>query len=382
MKSLLESCTDQKRELEHHSDNIEDFNKEISKVNKEQRLFKENLINQNNLIENNYSDFEDHKKVIEHLVQENCDIQNEFLTLKTVDIAAIKQHMLFHSAMTNNTSAPPSYSFGAGPSHDHDTMKIEKSLDSRDFNFNPGRDHDAESDNGLIYKNSEINDFDNINDCESNNNEPSLVVNRDTVEVLDAESQSNSSFHSERIVRDPTERKSLGHTHGSNLVQSQTMSTFKKVDDLRRGDTLDSIPEELKSVRVSTKSSQLMDLIKNVKKDKSASLEKENYINKLTTKTGLSFEANENLWMQNSNSWMMLPVTYNHRLKHQYMIQRMAMTVFKENKFPGYSYQYQDISRINTESTHETDQLKAMHHSHNRSIRETNREGYSSSLLS
>jgi hypothetical protein len=162
----------------------------MSKVKKEQKSFKENLINQNNLIENNYADFEDHKKVLEHLVKENEDIQNEFHTLKSVDIAAIKQHMVIRSAMTDRPLIAPTHSIGHRPSHDFTTMKVENSLNSCDFNFNPGKDQDGESDNGLVYKNSEINEFENINDCESNNDESSLIGNKRQGEFPDIEIQS------------------------------------------------------------------------------------------------------------------------------------------------------------------------------------------------
>jgi hypothetical protein len=105
------------------------------------------------------------------------------------------------------------------------------------------------------------------------------------------------------------------------------MNIFKKGVDLIRRDTLDSIPEETKSMRVGTKSFQLMNKIKKEHREKS-SPNKEVHINNMTVEVRPNSQAGNQPWMQNA-SGMVLPISYYHRLKQEYIMYNMVRATFK-----------------------------------------------------
>jgi len=89
------------------------------------------------------------------------------------------------------------------------------------------------------------------------------------------------------------------------------MNIFKKGVDLIRRDTLDSIPEETKSMRVGKSSPN-----------------KEVHINNMTVEVRPNSQAGNQPWMQNA-SGMVLPISYYHRLKQEYIMYNMVRATFK-----------------------------------------------------
>lgn len=172
MQKVLVSLKQHSNEIESQAKYIQNIDKDIDQIQKEQKGFKENLVYQMNCFDDHYTDFEDHKKIIQQLVHENNDLQKQVHIVKKVDIPSIRQLLIQRSAMTERPSAPPSH-HGQYLGHESHAMRPEQSLNSLDFGFMQYNHDETESDNGLVYKNSILHDLDDINDAESNGDDRS-----------------------------------------------------------------------------------------------------------------------------------------------------------------------------------------------------------------
>jgi hypothetical protein len=130
-KKLLESIERHSEKIEYLSKVFQEIDKDVEQIEKEQVIIKQNQNFQLTIIDNNYQDFESHKKVLEQLVEENNDLQNEFRILKRVDLAAIKQHMVMRSNLSEMPQVQPNFStVKKRLSQDKVGLKIEQSLNS------------------------------------------------------------------------------------------------------------------------------------------------------------------------------------------------------------------------------------------------------------
>lgn len=194
MQKVLVSLKQHSNEIESQAKYITNIDRDIDQIHKEQKGFKENLVYQMNCIDEHYTDFEDHKKIIQQLVHENNELQKQVHIVKKVDIPSIRQLLIQRSAMTERPSAPPSH-HGQHMVRDSHAMRGEQSLNSLDFGFMQYNQDDTESDNGLIYKNSILHDLDDINDAESNGDDRSEYKSRRVDDQTDVDVTSLGKPH-------------------------------------------------------------------------------------------------------------------------------------------------------------------------------------------
>ena len=110
-----------------------------------------------------------------------------------------------------------------------------------------------------------------------------------------------------------------------------------KTNDADRLHNLSPIPEDMRSVR-SSRAQQLVEQIKNSSRIKDSQLDESEEINpnNLNLLAELKLvdppdQRKDNYWRQNQPSCPnMLPMTFNHQLKYQYMAQTLAVSALSK----------------------------------------------------
>jgi len=176
-----EEFEDMKDTLNIFKDNFNKLEIEQEKLDSQQRV-------QMEMIENNYFDFNEHKKVINELVQENNELVNnveefkkDIHLIKKIELPIIKQQLVQKSTITINplrssTNMAPNLKLSNLHPPPHISKK-EQSLYSAEFNYNDNQS-DEESNNGIIYnRDSETHDLDHLENAESSEDTQSEGLN-------------------------------------------------------------------------------------------------------------------------------------------------------------------------------------------------------------
>lgn len=235
MQKCLTMVKTNAEKIEGQTNSLECLENEFDGVQRQQKVILENQTYQMDCINDNTMDFEDHKKLIQQLVRENNELQNEVTMLKRIEIPAIKQCIMKRSGVSERPSAPPSQ-----PNQPNlltpkglTQIRIEPSLRSCDFGFN--EHEDRESDCGIMYKNSELNDLEGIHDAESINEESENQLKRVDPDIeiqsmgklykqmLNLFVFNIDSWRSETLPEANEENRKLGNTYETKLSQSVSL---------------------------------------------------------------------------------------------------------------------------------------------------------------
>jgi hypothetical protein len=157
VQNILKAVKDQSEITQFQDNVIENVDKDVERLQRKQYDIIQDEILMKQRIESNAIDSEEHWKCTQQVIEDHNELQNEIEMLKKVDLASLKHQLMQMSTafMTEkSTLGKPSQSKNDFGKYQVPRMEVEQSLFSLDYHYNQEEHGDNDSDDGLIIKNS------------------------------------------------------------------------------------------------------------------------------------------------------------------------------------------------------------------------------------